>query len=264
MNRIPRSCAAAALGLSLLPAGCASVSVPPGRRAVSLSPEGATRTLGEGYFSVAAFSQTEEYDVRAQERTEDLIALTSDGAPVNARSSLVTYALVPGELAALDREVGPDYDATVVRPLLRSTVRRVLAGRRWDQLDSDGILAAQKTITAETAARLRPFHILLESVVIRGVFVDMPLTNAAIVDASVWEQRALTARQQVEIARGRAAELRQSALGLATAHAVIAPTLTPALLADAQRRAWNVLLAAPSSAVQVQDGSHPGLIEVSP
>ena len=256
--------ALAAMGFSFLSAGCAGVSVPSGHRAVVLSPGGLVRTLDEGFFPISALSQSEVYDVRAQERTEDLVALTADAAPVAARSSLVTYSLVPDELEALDRETGPDYDAVVVRPLLRSVVRRVLAGERWDQLDSDGILAAQKEITNETAMLLRPFHIILESVVIRGVFVDLPLTNASIEKASAWEQRALEARQRVEIARGRSAALRQAANGQSAAHAIVAPTLTPQVLADARRRAWERLLAASSSAVQVQDADHPDLIEVSP
>jgi len=45
--------------------------------------------------------------LRDQEHDEDLVGITSDGLPVEARTSLVTFAIALGELVALEREIGP-------------------------------------------------------------------------------------------------------------------------------------------------------------
>ena len=248
--------------LPLLSAACASV--PSGRRAVVVSALGRTRTLEEGSAFVGPLSQVQIYDVRATEHDEDLTALTAEGVAIFAGSSLVTYRLAPDELAALNRETGPDYYRILVLPLIRSTVRRVFAAYRWDELDSDGILRAQKEISEDAARRLGPFHIVLESVAIRGVTLASPLANAAVTGIAVEEQRALARRQQVVIAARRADALRQEGRGTDASLAVIAPTLTQEELADDGQRAWARLLAAPNSRIVVVSDQQPDIVEVAP
>jgi len=174
---------------------------------------GRTRTLGEGSAFVGPLSQVRVYDVRATEHDEDLTALTAEGAGILAGSSLVTYRLAPDELEALNRETGPDFlscSRPPPDPFDRTArVRRI----PLDELDSDGILRAQKEISEEAARRLRPFHIVLESVAIRGVTLVSPLANAAVTGITVEEQRALAQRQQVAIAAGRAARGARRAAG---------------------------------------------------
>ncbi len=244
-------------------AGC--VSVPPGRRAVVMGPTGAMSELGEGEAPIAPLSMTRLYDVREQERNEDLHALTADGAPVTAGSSLVSYRPVAGELVALERETGTDYYAVLVRPILMSEVRRVLARYRWRELvDPGAVLAAQKAITEAAAARLRPRHVALDALVLRGIFLDLPGANAAIADTSVWQQKALQARQDVALARGRADARRQRARGTADAHARVAPTLTADILEDEDRRAWQRLLNSPATVVLASENGDKNLVEVEP
>ena len=249
--------AAAAFAL----AGC--VTVPSGRRAVVMGPAGGMSELGEGEAAVAPLSTTRLYDVREQERDEDLRALTADGAPVTAGSSLVSYRPVEGELIALEREVGPDYYSVLVRPILMSEVRLVLARYRWrDLVDPAAVLAAQKEITARAAARLRARHVALDAVVLRGIFLDLPGANAEIADTSVWEQKALQARQDVALARGRADARREQARGVADAHARVAPTLSPDILEDEDRRAWSRLLLSPAATVLTAENGEENLVEV--
>jgi hypothetical protein len=98
---------------------------------VLLKPSGVAReTEGEGVHLIGPFAKSDVYDLRAREQTEDLAALSADGGMIEARAFVLTYHPVPAELVALDREVGPNYDEVVVRPVVRSTLRRIIAGYR--------------------------------------------------------------------------------------------------------------------------------------
>lgn len=228
-----------------------------------MSPTGRETVLGEGAYVVSPLSQVELYDLRAQERDEDLVGITSDGVPVEARTSLVTYSIAPGELAALDHDVGRDYYEIVVRPLVRSTVRRVLSGYRADELDAATLVAAQRQITEEAAARLRPLHIELDSIDLRTLAVVMSEKSyRTLLDVGVLEQRLLAQPQRLEVARQQGEERRARARAIAAANAKLAPTLTPKVLADDAVRATGALLSSPSTHVVVEDGTHPMTLEV--
>ena len=96
-----------------------------------------------------------------------LAALSADGRMLEARASVLTFRPAAGELVALAREIGPTYYQVIVQPIVRSTVRRVLASRRLDELDTAGMLRAQEEITRIAAERARPSHVTLDGVDLR-------------------------------------------------------------------------------------------------
>ena len=241
--------------------GCATI--PSGSAAVMMTASGHVEVLGEGAYVVSPLSKLELYDMRAQERDEDLVGITSDGVPVAARASLVTYSIAPRELAALDREVGPGYYDVVVRPIVRASVRRVLSGYRADELDTASIVEAQRLIAAVAAERLRPFHIVLDSVDLRTLAVLMSEKSyRTVLDVGVLEQKLLAQPQRLEVARRRGDERRERARSIAAANARLTPTLTPQVLADESIRASAALVTSPSTRVMVGDGAHSTILEV--
>jgi len=249
--------------LGWLPA-CATV--PPGQAGVLLRASGvAGEPLDEGVHFIGPLARVELYDLRAQEHNEDLTALSADGAMLEARASVLTFHPMPGQLVALAREVGPNYYEVLIRPLVRSTVRRVLAGLRADQLDTAGIIGAEREITRLTAERLDSHHIVFDAISLRTLGL-LPSSAAyrAVVDTAVKEQEVLAQRQREQLARQRADEGRERARGVAGAHALLAPTLSPAALAEAASRAWARLLTAPATRVEVRSERVPYLLEVRP
>ncbi len=244
----------------------ACATVPPGHAGVLLRTSGVdAKTLPEGVSFIGPLDRVKTYDLRAQERTEDLKALSADGAVLEARASVMTFHPAPSEVVALAREVGPDYYKTIVKPMVRSVLRKVIAGFRADQLDTPGIGRAQREVTEETARRLRPYHIVFDGISLRTLGITRSSeAYRAIVDTSVAEQKALTARELPVLARQHAEETRAEAQGIAEAHALIAPTLTPEILSDAAYRAWSKLLTAPSTQVEVRPNAQPYILEVEP
>jgi regulator of protease activity HflC (stomatin/prohibitin superfamily) len=248
----------------LSPLGCATV--PSGQTGVllhfnSVDPQ----TLPEGTHVIGPLDVVENYDLRAQERSEDLTALSADGAQLEAHASVITFHPVPAEVVELARETGPNYYNVLVEPLVRSGLRKVLAKFRADQLDTPGITRVEREVTEETARRLRPRHIVFDSISLRTLRLP-PWTQAyqTVVQTGVKEQEALEARELTRLARQHADEMRAEARGVAASNALIAPTLSPRVLADAAWRAWSKLLTAASAHVDVRASGQPFVSEVEP
>lgn len=247
---------------SFLATGCATV--PSGDRALVITPLGTEQTLDEGSSLIFPFSRVDYFDMRAQERNEDLIGLTSDGASVIARSSLVTYHILPSGISEVDHTLGPHYYEVLIKPLIDSTVRKVFASYRWLDLDSDHIVEAQERITRIVADRLRRSAIALDGVQMRQVMITLPEAYAEVVDTEVWKQKVLERKEQIQVARGRADALRNAAVGTAESHRLIEPTLSSQVISDSGRRAWGELMRSRNSSVKVMDADVPSLVEVRP
>jgi regulator of protease activity HflC (stomatin/prohibitin superfamily) len=261
-SRSARLTALAALASGL--SACATV--PPGHLGVVLRSDGVEpQPLVEGSHFLSPWSQVTLYDVRVDEHTENLGAVSADGTALEAKASVLTFHAAPGEVVALAGEVGPNFYAVVVLPIVSSTVRRVLAGLRADQLDTAGIRRAQAMVTRDAADQLRPFHIIVDSVDLRTLNVLFTsAAYAAVVETGVEEQKVYLARKRIELAKHEDDVLREAARGIAAAHAIVAPTLTPDALSDRATRAWSRLLTAPSSSVEFRASDQDTMTEVSP
>jgi regulator of protease activity HflC (stomatin/prohibitin superfamily) len=219
----------------------------------------------EGLAWVGLLSHVDVYDLRDQERTEDLQAIAADGAPVMAKASIVTYSVARGGLPALEREIGPRYYDVIIEPVVRASVRRVIAGYRSDELTPDCIRKAQAEITSLIATRVLPFHILVASVDLRTLaFVLSEQSYQLVTDSATEEQRALTAPQLLALARERAEGRRVSGRAVANAHALIAPELSEQVLADSAARAWTSLTTARSTTTVVVPAGPSARVEIDP
>jgi regulator of protease activity HflC (stomatin/prohibitin superfamily) len=223
------------------------------------------KVVEEGLVWVGPLSHVDVYDLRGQERTEDLQAIAADGAPVMARASIVTYSLARQELPALEREIGPGYYEVIIEPIVRASVRRVIAAYRSDELTPDCIRKAQVEITSLIAMRARPFHIVVASVDLRTLaFVLSRQSYQLVTDSAMEEQKLLTAPQLLTLARERAEERRVSGRAIANAHALIAPDLSEDVLGDSAARAWTALVTAPSTTTVVVPAGPSARVEISP
>jgi hypothetical protein len=112
---------------------------------------------------------------------------------------------------------------------------------------------------------LRPFHIVVDSINIRTLaLASSALTYGAIVDTAVLEQQTLAIPNLIALARKRADGWRASARGIAASHTILAPTLNSGTRGEASARAWNRLLTAPATEVDVLEDRQPDLVEVTP
>jgi hypothetical protein len=151
-----------------------------------------------------------------------------------------------------------------VKPETEAAVRLIVGGLLAAQFDTPHILAAQAEITRLAAARLRPYHVILESVDLRTMQVLAPVAQVQVAYALMLEQQLLAAPREMEVARKKADALREEAQGLSDQFDAVAPSLSPHTLEDRRRRAWDRLLQAPSSSVVLEAAGTPAMLEVSP
>lgn len=253
---------AVVLGLAVLSA-CATV--PPGYAAVVTTPSGVRPDpLTEGVSFIGPWSQADLLDLRAQERNENLAGVAADGATVEANASVVTWHIIPEEVVAFDREVGPHPYSRLIRPVVQAAVRKVVARYpAFEIMDTRNLPAIQRQITALAAADARKMHIRVDDVYMRSLTVAAAPLTAAILETSQLEQQVLEMRDELEIARRQADVRREEGRSLAIANADIGGTLTPQVIDDSARRAWSDLLNAPNTSVSVSPEMSPK-VEVSP
>ncbi len=249
--------------LLALAGGCATV--PAGHGGVVTSPfSGVQREpLTEGV-TFTGFSQVEIYDLRAQEQTEDLRGVAADGAPVQANASVVTWHIVPSELVEFARHIGADAYPRIVRPIVQSAVRRVVARYGGFQLmDARNLPAIQGAITELAQQHTRGMHLAIDGVLIRSVVVASAPLYERIVATSTEEQRVLSMPHEIEITRARGEQLRERGRAAVAAHELEAPTLTPEALQHSADDAWSALATSPGTTVLVAPDA-PYVLEVAP
>lgn len=236
--------------VSLLSVGLGCATVPPGHGAVVTSPWSGVHAapLTEGTFWTAPGSQVDVIDLRVQEAREDLRAVAADGAPIQANSSVVTWHVIPSELVELDRTVGPEPYAGIIRPIVQSAVRRVVARYpAFALMDVRNIPALESEISRLAASHARGLHVVIDGVVLRSITVTSPALQAQFVETSRLEQTVLQMRHELDLARARREQAAARARAEADANAVIAPGLTPEAVAHAAIDAWTRLLVSPGT-----------------
>jgi hypothetical protein len=250
--------------LASLPACATTVEVGAGHAAIALDSDGRFSRLDEGESIVSASARVDDFDLRQQTQGGTFTAISADGVPLVVGDPIVSYTLAPDELVALDREVGADGVQPLVARIVQSTIAGVLSRYRWDALDPAAVRAAQAEIITRATAALRPYHIALDSVELKGIVARLPALAHTVTATAIWEQRAAEAKTLVEVARQRADSLRARADGVAAANERIAPTLDAPVLAAKRDEAWAKLIASPNTTVKVTPDSSSTTLEVSP
>ena len=182
----------AALALvALCSTGCYSfASVGSGELAVVHTPDGVSKTaLQPGDYHLGYWDTVTDYSVRSQEREEQLDVLASDGLRIVLDTSIRFHPL-PGEVVALDQELGREYYAVLIGPSLRSQARRVVGRFRPEEIYSTQRELIERQIREGVDAAIKGRHVELEAVLIRNVTLPAPI-QAAINDKLEKEQAAL-------------------------------------------------------------------------
>lgn len=158
-------------------------TVPAGHRAVVFNNiTGGLGARGEGLTLLIPFTQTATiYDVRTDTYTmskmlnegqlkgDDAVqALTSDGQEVAVDVSIL-YHPDPNKIVQLHREIGPDYEAKIVRPSGRSVTRTAVS--KYAVIDVYGTKRSeiQNEVQTELKALFDKSYLILDSLLVRNV-----------------------------------------------------------------------------------------------
>jgi regulator of protease activity HflC (stomatin/prohibitin superfamily) len=200
---------------------------------------------GEGLHAVAPWNHFDVYDLRSMNHDEKLTVIAVNGLAMELDAS-VRYRVVPQEIVALEREVGPQYYETILEPILRSEARRVIGRYTPEELYSTKRDLIEREIREELKTKIEGKHLVLEAVLIRNI--KLPDTIREAIDKKLAaEQEVLKMKYVLEIAKSTAEQRRVEAQGIADYNSVVSASLSGPILEFERIRELGKLAESPNS-----------------
>ena len=174
---------------------------------------GQLSTLQEGvHFVVPGIQQLNLYDARLQEVTLSNTARDGDEGAINARSKeglgitaevTVQYRIDRNQAAALHKQLGHDYQRTVIRPQVRSKVRDAIGQFGAAELISTERKQVEESVTKALREEFSRNNLMLDSVLLRELKIPDSVAKAI--------EEKQTAEQQVAVQKNRLQQAQISA-----------------------------------------------------
>ncbi len=245
-----------ALGMGSAVGGCAT-AVGPGRVGVLWRASDGTQpnAYGEGLHYIAPWNDMYVYDLRSMSHDEVLDVIAVNGLGIKLDAS-VRYHLVPNEVVALQKEIGPDYYKTILEPVLRSEARRVFGRYTPEEIYSTKRDLIEREIREGLRSKIEGKHIALEAVLIRNVELPDAIRHA-IDEKLAAAQEVLKMKYVIAVAKSVAEQHRIEAQGIADYNQIVAASLTSPMLEFDRIQELN-RLAASSNAKTVVMGPGAG------
>jgi len=240
--------------MAALASGC--VTIGPGRAGVLWRASNGTQPelYGEGLHSLAFWNRMDVYDLRSMNHDEKLTVIAVNGLAMELDAS-VRYRIIPTEVVALQREVGPTYYETILEPMLRSEARRVIGRYTPEELYSTKRDVIEREIREELRTKIGGRHLELEAVLIRNIKLPDAIREA--IDKKLAaEQEVLKMKYVLDIARGTAEQRRLEAHGIADYNKLIAASLSQPILEFERIRQLGRLAESPNSKTVIMGQSN--------
>jgi regulator of protease activity HflC (stomatin/prohibitin superfamily) len=185
--------------------------------------------------------------------------LTSDGLEVTIDVT-VLYKPIAADAPRMLREVGPNYQDVLVRPLARTRFRDHAVEFSAVDLYSAKREAFQQSVFASLDADFRSKGLLLEQVLVRDIVLpdSVKLAIEAKINA---EQESQKMQFVLEKERQEADRKRVEAQGIADSQRIVSESLSSQLLQYEQIKAWKELAASPNAKLVLTDGKTATLLQ---
>ncbi len=209
-------------------AGCRNIDS--GRAGVLWKVFGGTQdeVYGEGLHLVAAWNKFYVYDIRLQDRKEQLHILTSNGLSVGLEAS-IRYRPIRAELSKLHTEIGPQYFEVILGPVIRAEARKIGSGYTPEEIYSTKREEVESGIFNAVQEALEGKHVKLEAILVRNVSLPDNIRRA-ISEKLEEEQKALKMKFMLERERKEAERKRIEAKGIADFQDLVSANIGPNLL----------------------------------
>ncbi len=241
-----------AMALAVLAAasiGC--VRVDSGGAGVLWTITGGTQgeVFGEGIHIVAPWNRMVVYDVRAQDRVEEMQMLTSNGLNVGLEVS-VRFRAMAAAVPKLHAQIGPAYYDKILKPILRSVTRDVIGQYTPEAVYSVKRNAVSDEIFTRLAKAVAEKHVIIEAVLIRNIILPEKL-RTAIADKLEMEQQSLKMKYVLERETQEAERKRIEAKGIADFQKIVSKGINAQLLQWKGIEATEALAESPNAKVVV-------------
>ncbi len=243
--------------LAMATLGCARIDS--GRAGILWKFLGGTQmeVYGEGMQIVAPWNRMYVYDIRTQDRREDLLILTRNGLSVALEAS-IRYGPIRAELAELHTTIGPRYYDVILGPIVRSEARKVGGRYTPEEIYSTKREVVGKEIYDEVKKQLEGKHVELEAILVRNVDLP-PNIKAAISEKLEEEQKALKMEFTLDRERKEADRKRIEAKGIADFQRTVSDGISEKLLRWKGIEATERIARSPNAKVIVIGAGEGGL-----
>jgi len=214
-----------------LGAGCMTTTIGAGELGVKFSSFSGTdlqTTYSEGFHMHAPWTEIVPYDVKIQERLEQITALSSNGLSIQMDIS-IRYHPNPETLPQLHTTYGIDFFKKLIQPELRSVAREVVGRYTPEELYASKRSELQTQIGDGVKGRVKAEFVIVDAVLIRHV--ELPLQiQQAIENKLKEEQEAERYQYTIQKERLEAERKQIEAEGEATYQRIITESLSPQFL----------------------------------
>lgn len=210
-----------------------------------------------GFHVIAPWNTMYRYEVREQQLEESMTVLSNDGLDIELD---VTIRVNPvyNKIGDLHEKFGRDYMTSLVRPEVRSSVRKIIGRYKPEELYSSKRDEVQQLIQSDLAKSLEMNYIELRATLIRDVALPEKV-KAAIEDKIEAEQQALKYEYTLQKERKEAERKIIEAQAKADANKILNASLTDKILKDKGIEATLKLSNSSNTKVIVVGGGGDGL-----
>lgn len=211
----------------------------------------------QGFHVIAPWNEMYIYDVRVQEKTEEMEVLSKNGLNIKVELSYRYYPIAD-KIGYLHNEIGTNYDNSILKPEIRSATREVIGKYLPEDLYSTKREAIQDEIYERTSEAVTPKHIYLDAILIRQVELPSKLKEA-IERKLEEEQAAFQMEFKLNRERKEAERMIIEARAKSEANDILNQSLTDKILRDKGIEATLELAKSPNSKVVIVGGGDEGL-----
>ncbi|NPA17379.1 prohibitin family protein [Persephonella sp.] len=204
----------------VIPSGYVGVKLTLGKADMEELPPGLNFIIPAVQRVIKMSVRTHSYDLRG---ANSINSLSKDGLTINTELT-VLYKIMPTKAAEIYVEYGLDYEDKIIKPVIRSAVRDVIATLDSSQVYQERELI-QKKLMESVSKELEKRYIILDEILIRDIRLPK-----RVVEAIEQKRRAYEEMQKmkfiVEKEKLEAERKRVEAQGIADANKIIAGSLT--------------------------------------
>ncbi len=189
-----------------------------------------TQVHTEGLNIIAPWNDMIVFDIMEQQIEETMDVLSQDGLAISMDVSL-RYRPKPAEIGHLYQAFRKDYVNNLIRPELRSAVRRIIGQYTPEELYATKRQEIETRIEMNTRTILDTNHVELKALLFRSIKLPVSIQKS-IEDKLTAEQEAQKYKYLIEKEKQEAERRRIDAEGKAAANRILNASLTPNILKE--------------------------------
>lgn len=212
---------------------------------------------GEGLNIIAPWNDLIVFEISEQQIEETMDVLSRDGLSINIDVSL-RFRPIPDEIGYLFRSFRKGYIESLIRPELRSAVRKIIGQYTPEELYASKRQEIETKIEESTREILKNNHIELKALLFRSI--KLPETiKVSIEQKLAAEQEAQKYDYLIEKEKKEAERRRIDAEGKAAANKILSASITTNILKEKGISATEELSKSPNAKIIVIGGGGDGL-----